>query len=123
MEVSSGEDNVSKTDALTYKREAPDDDDVEDRGAYSAELIFPNSISSDASEQAHPFIDDWAASIVPPARGCGRKCPVTSIRRNQPLPLADQVMSQIKFPPYRGPRSPLDLIVVEIIFRRPFEAF
>jgi hypothetical protein len=32
-------------------------------------------------------------------------------------------MSQIELPPYRGPRSPLDLIVVEIIFERLFEAF
>jgi hypothetical protein len=29
----------------------------------------------------------------------------------------------IELPPYRGPRSPLDLVVVEHIFGRLFEAF
>jgi hypothetical protein len=32
-------------------------------------------------------------------------------------------MSQIELPTYRGPHSPLDLIVVEIIFGRLFEVF
>jgi hypothetical protein len=32
-------------------------------------------------------------------------------------------MIQIELPPYRGPRSPLDLVVVEIIFGRLFEDF
>jgi hypothetical protein len=33
----------------------------------------------------------------------------------------DQVI--IKLPPYRGPRSPLYIVVVEHIFGRLFEAF
>jgi hypothetical protein len=89
----------------------------------SAEPIAPNLISSDVPEQAHPSITDQAASIVPPASRCGRKHPATAIRWNQPLPSADQEMSQIELPPYREPHSPLDLIVVEIIFGRLFEAF
>jgi hypothetical protein len=32
-------------------------------------------------------------------------------------------MNQIEFPPYHEPRSPLDLVAVEIIFGRLFEAF
>jgi hypothetical protein len=32
-------------------------------------------------------------------------------------------MTQIELPPYREPRSPLDLVVVEIIFGRLLEAF
>jgi hypothetical protein len=32
-------------------------------------------------------------------------------------------MTQIELPPYREPRSPLDLVDVEIIFGRLFEAF
>jgi hypothetical protein len=32
-------------------------------------------------------------------------------------------MIQIKHAPYRGPQSPLDLVVVEIIFGCIFEAF
>jgi hypothetical protein len=32
-------------------------------------------------------------------------------------------MIQIELPPYRGPHSPLDLVIVEIIFGHLFEAF
>jgi hypothetical protein len=32
-------------------------------------------------------------------------------------------MIQIELPPYRGPRSLLHLVVVEIVFGRIFEAF
>jgi hypothetical protein len=32
-------------------------------------------------------------------------------------------MTQIELPPYHGPRSPLDLVAIEIIFGRLFEAF
>jgi hypothetical protein len=112
VEVSSGEDNVSKTDDSADKRKAPDGDDAEDRGASSAEPIASNLIRSDAPEQANSSIADPAASIVPPTSERGRKRPTTAIRWNQPLSLADQVMSQIKLHTYRGPHSPLDLIVV-----------
>jgi hypothetical protein len=112
VEVSSGEDNVPKTDDSADKRKAPDGDDAEDRGASSAEPIASNPIRSDAPEQANSSIADRAASIVPPTSERGRKRPATAIRWNQPLSLADQVMSQIKLHTYRGPHSPLDLIVV-----------
>jgi hypothetical protein len=32
-------------------------------------------------------------------------------------------MTQIELPPYRGPRSPLNLVVVEIIFVHTFDVF
>jgi hypothetical protein len=32
-------------------------------------------------------------------------------------------MTQIELPPYRRPRSPLDLIIVEIIFGHLFETY
>jgi hypothetical protein len=32
-------------------------------------------------------------------------------------------MTQIEFPPYHGPKSPLDLVAIEIVFGRLFEAF
>jgi hypothetical protein len=44
----------------------------------------------------------------------GTKC-------KQDKALADSVI--IELPPYRGPRSPLDLVTVEHIFGRLFEAF
>jgi hypothetical protein len=126
VEVSSGEDDVLKTEASTDKRKAPDGDDAEDREASSVELITPNSVRSDALEQTDSSIADWVASIVPSASEHGCKHSTTIVRRNQPLPSADQVMSQIELPPYRRSRSPLDLIVVEIIFDAslmPFDAY
>jgi hypothetical protein len=99
VEVSSGEDNVPKTDTSVDKRKVPDGDDTEDGGVSSAKPITPNPIRFDAPEQADPSIIDRAASIVPPASGRARKRPTTTIRRNQPLPSANQVMSQIELPP------------------------
>jgi hypothetical protein len=32
-------------------------------------------------------------------------------------------MSQVELPPYHSPRSPLDLVAIEIIFGHIFEAF
>jgi hypothetical protein len=89
VEVSSGEDDVSKTDASADKTKAPDGNDAEDRGVSSAEPIAPNPIRSNTTEQADSSIFDRAASIVPPASGRGRKHSATAIRRNQPLPSAD----------------------------------
>jgi hypothetical protein len=80
VEVSSDEDDVPKTDASTDKKKAPDSYDAGDGGASSAKSIASNSIMSDASEQAHPFVADRVASIVPPASGHGCKCPVTVVR-------------------------------------------
>jgi hypothetical protein len=123
VEVSSGEDNAPKPDALTDKEKAPIGDDAEDGGASSAEPITPNPIGSNAPEQTDPFITDWVTTIVPPAGGHRCKHPPLVIKRKQPLPSLDQVMSQIELPPYYGPLSPLDLVAIVIIFGRLFEAF
>jgi hypothetical protein len=44
-------------------------------------------------------------------------------KRKQPTPSADQVMTHIELAPYYGPRSPLHLVVAEIVFGHLFEAF
>jgi hypothetical protein len=33
------------------------------------------------------------------------------------------MMTQIELPPYREPRSPLDLVAIEVAFGRKFEVF
>jgi hypothetical protein len=114
MAVSSSEDDVTKKSA---------EEDARDRGASSAELIAPNLIRSNASGQTDPFTADRASSVDPPIARRRRNCPLLVPKRKQALPLADQVMIQIELPPYRGPRSPLDLVTIEIIFGRLFEAF
>jgi hypothetical protein len=124
VEVSSGEDDVPKTDASTHKRKAPAGDDAEDRAASSAEPIASNPISSDALEQTDPSIADQATLFVPPAAGgCGHKSPPPAIKWKQPLYSEDQVMIQVELPPYHEPLSPLDLVIVEIIFGRLLKHF
>jgi hypothetical protein len=49
--------------------------------------------------------------------------PPPTLKCKQSKPPPDQVMTQIELPPYHGPRSPLDLVAVEIIFGHLFEAF
>jgi hypothetical protein len=46
-----------------------------------------------------------------------------SANRPQTKTLANEMMTQIELPPYRGPQNPLDLVAMEIIFGRLFEAF
>jgi hypothetical protein len=63
VEVSSGEDDVTKKSAGDY---------AGDGGASSAE---PIPISSNVLEQADPSVTDWVASIEPPASRCRCKHP------------------------------------------------
>jgi hypothetical protein len=114
VEVSNNEDDVTKKSV---------GDDVGDGGASSAELITPNLIRSNASGQIDPSVADRPTSTDALVGGRRRKRPLLVPKQKQALPSADQVMIQIKLPPYRGPRSPLDLVVVEIIFGRIFEDF
>jgi hypothetical protein len=45
------------------------------------------------------------------------------VKQSNLVPHADQVMTQVELPPFRGPCSPLDLVVVEIVFGCIFKAF
>jgi hypothetical protein len=71
VEVSSGEDDVSKTETLVGKKKTLACDDAKDGGVSSVELIAPNPISSGMPEQADPSANDWVATVVPPAGGRG----------------------------------------------------
>jgi hypothetical protein len=119
VEVSSGEDDVPKTDALVDQKKSTDDD-AEDEGASSAEPITTNAINFSAPGQFDPFATIRVAAPVLPTGKRGRKCPLPATKRNRPL---DQVMTQIENPPYHGPRSPLDLVAIEINFGCIFEVF
>jgi hypothetical protein len=123
VDVSSDEDDGLKPDALADKKKASASDDTEDGGVSSAEPIAPNLINSDVLEQSDPFVVDQVATTVLPTGERGRKCPPPATRRNKPLQQVDKVMTQIELPPYHDPRSPLDLVAIEIGFRRIFEVF
>jgi hypothetical protein len=114
VEVSSGEDNVTKKSA---------GDDARDGGASSAEPTTPKSIRSNAPGQTDPSVANRAATTDPPVGGRRHKRPPSIPKWKQALPSIDQVMIQIELPPYCGPRSPLDLVAIEIIFGCLFELF
>jgi hypothetical protein len=61
--------------------------------------------------------------VAPSAPSGSGKCQQTVPKHKQAKTLTDQVMTQIELPPYRGPQSPLNLVAIEIIFWRLFEAF
>jgi hypothetical protein len=92
-------------------------------GGSLAEPIAPNSIRSDALRQTDPSITDRVASPTPPVgrRRHTRLPPVP--KWEHALTSSDQVMIQIELPPNHGPRSPLDLVTIEIIFGCLFEVF
>jgi hypothetical protein len=94
----------------------PANDDTDGRGAISAEHITPNPIDSNLLGQTHPSVVDRVEATAPSVGGQKRKCPPPTLKCKQSKPPADQVTTQIELPPYHIPRSPLDLVVVEIIF-------
>jgi hypothetical protein len=120
VEVSSGEDDVSRPDALVDKPKKSADDDAGDRGVSSAELITTNPISCSVSKQSDPSTAVRVTAPVLLSGKRGQKCPPPATRCNKPV---DQVMTQIELPPYRGPRNPLDVVAIEIIFGCIFEVF
>jgi hypothetical protein len=89
----------------------------------SAEPIAPNPISSSVPKQSDPSAAVQVSTDIPPTGRRGRKRPPPATRQNMPILQVDQVMTQLELPPYCGPRSPLDLVAIEIIFGRTFEAF
>jgi hypothetical protein len=87
------------------------------------ELIALGRIGSNAPVQTDPSAVDRAAPGAPFAGGPKQKRPPTIPKRRQAKTSIVQVMTQIELPSYHGPKSPLDLVAIEIIFGRLFEAF
>jgi hypothetical protein len=81
----------------------PADDDVDGRGATSAEHVAPNPIDSNLLGQAHPSVVDRVEAIAPLTSGQKRKHPPPALKRKQSKPPAEQVITQIEIPPYHGP--------------------
>jgi hypothetical protein len=123
VEVSSSEDDVLNLDASVGKKKMSAGDDTEDGGVYSVEPIAPNLISSSAPERSDLSTTVQVATFVPPNGKCGHKRPLPTTGWNKPLPQVDQVMTQIELPPYHGPRSPMDLVAIEVVFGHIFEVF
>jgi hypothetical protein len=114
VELLDGDNNVLKE---------PTDDYADGGGATLAEHVVPNPIDSNLLGQAYPSVVDRVKATAPSVGGQKRKRPPPILKRKQSKPPVDQVMTQIELPLYRGPQSPLYLVVVKIIFWRLFEAF
>jgi hypothetical protein len=111
--VVSDEDNHGQTE--------PVDDDARGVGAPSVETFTPNPIGSSAAEIPCPSTTDQTTAATPLGGGQKKKHVMLGTKRKQDKPPAGQVI--IELPPYHGPRSPLDLVIVEHIIGRLFEAF
>jgi hypothetical protein len=73
------------------------------------------------AEQIHPSAADQTTTTVSSGSGQQKKKLVVLVSKCYQHASSDQVITEL--PPYRGPRSPLDLIAVEFVFGRLFEAF
>jgi hypothetical protein len=122
VELSSDEDAGLKPNALADQKNASTGNDTGDGGVSSTEPIAPKPISSDVLKQSDPSATGQVSINIPLSGGLEHKLPPAT-RWNMPILQVDQVMTQVELPPYRGPRSTLDLIAIEIIFGHIFEAF
>jgi hypothetical protein len=102
VEVSSGDDDASKTDTLAIELRAPASDEAEGEGKSLAESMAPGPIKYNTSAQADPSIADRVISSTPSAGGQKRKRPPPIPKHKPSKSLADQVMTQIELLPYRG---------------------
>jgi hypothetical protein len=125
VEVSNDEDVVPgpKPDASVSQKKASTNNDTGDEGVSSVEPNAPNPISSGAPKQLDPSIAHWILAIAPPTSGHWCKRPPPATKRNKLILQADQVMTQVELPPIHRPHSPLDLVAIEMIFGRIFNAF
>jgi hypothetical protein len=89
-------------------------------GAPSVETFTPNPIGSSATETLRPSAIDQTITTTPSSSRQKKKRVVLGTKCKQDKPPADHAI--IELPPYHGPRSPLNLVIVEHIFGRLFEA-
>jgi hypothetical protein len=107
------EDNVGPNETVS--------DNAGGNGEPSAETHTPNPIGSSSAGETLPSAADQAVPTTPSGNGQNKKHIVLGTKRKHDKAADDQVI--IKLPPYRGPQSPLDIVIVEHIFGCLFEAF
>jgi hypothetical protein len=99
----------------------PTGDDAEGNGAPSVETLTPNLIRSSSAAETCPSATNQAPSTAPSGGGQNKKCIVLGTTCMPDKVVSNQVI--IELPLYRGPQSPLDIVIVEHIFGCHFEAF
>jgi hypothetical protein len=100
----------------------PTGDEAEGKGAPSTEPIAPNPTNSGMVGDIRPSTIRQIAAAPSGSRQKKKHVPLSS-KRKLATPSPNQVMTHIELPPYCEPRSPLNLVAIEIIFGRLFEAF
>jgi hypothetical protein len=85
------------------------------------EALVPNLIGSSLVGGPYPSTANQTTTATPLGIGKRKKRVAHGTKCKQDQVPADQVI--IELPPYRRPRNPLDLVVIEHIFGRLFEAF
>jgi hypothetical protein len=95
-------------------------DDVEGHGIPLIEPITSNLIGSNMATLVCPPAADQPVSTTPLSGGQKRKCIMLASKRKITTS-SDQVITE--FPSYHGSRNRLNLVSVNLAFRRLFEAF
>jgi hypothetical protein len=110
----SDEDNVGPNESAG--------DDARGNGAPSVETPTPNLTGSSSVGENHPSAADRVASTALSGGDQKKKKHIVlGTKRKRDKVLVDQVI--IELPPYHEPQSPLDIVIVEHVFWRLFEAF
>jgi hypothetical protein len=97
-------------------------DDGGDVGTAFAEALVPGPIGTRAFGNPRPPITVQSPT-VPPNDGHGRKRLCLVVRWFDMIPQADQVMTQVELPPYRGPHGLFNLVAVEIVSKHNLRCF
>jgi hypothetical protein len=113
--------DIALSDEDSVRPNEPVGNDAGDNGAPSAETLAPNPIGFSSAGETGPSAADQAVPTTPSGDGQKKKCLVLGTKCKHDKATDDQVI--IELPPYHGPRSPLDIVAVEYIFGRLFEAF
>jgi hypothetical protein len=100
----------------------PATDDTTVLGKTSQDTIIPAPIVTGACGTTVPPAAD-RAKAAPTSGAQARKRPCIAARHSIHSCHATEVIARIELSPYRGPRSPLDVVTYEIVFGRIFEAF
>jgi hypothetical protein len=108
-------------DEDNIRQKEPTGDDAGGKGAPSVEALVPNPIGSNMAGEPHPSTADQNTIAAPSGIGPKNKRVTLGTKHKQDKAAADQTI--IALPPYHGPQSPMDLVVVEHIFGLLFEAF
>jgi hypothetical protein len=99
----------------------PVGDDARGNRAPSAGTLAPNPIGSNSAGETCPLATDQVVPTALSGGGQKEKHVMLGTKRKHNKVADDQVI--IELPPYHGPQSPLDIVIIEHLFGRLFDDF